>query len=102
MITFGPDGAYGHPDHIAISQLTTAAIVRPPIASVAVSKLYYIAWSERKWSAYQAALKKSDEHGRRHGAPGDAVARLEHHRPHRHERGLAARCGARCSVTRRR
>ena len=26
VITFSPDGAYGHPDHIAISQLTTAAI----------------------------------------------------------------------------
>ena len=28
VVTFGPDGAYGHPDHIAISQFTTAAIVR--------------------------------------------------------------------------
>ena len=27
VITFGPEGAYGHPDHIAISQLTTSAIV---------------------------------------------------------------------------
>ena len=27
VVTFGPDGAYGHPDHIAISQFTTAAIV---------------------------------------------------------------------------
>src|SRR5437763_3100213 len=27
VLTFGPDGAYGHPDHIAISQFTTAAIV---------------------------------------------------------------------------
>src|SRR4029450_5015627 len=27
VITFGPEGAYGHPDHIAISQLTTAATV---------------------------------------------------------------------------
>ncbi len=27
VITFGPDGAYGHPDHIAISQFTSAAIV---------------------------------------------------------------------------
>src|SRR3954471_15153244 len=27
ILTFGPDGAYGHPDHIAISQFTTAAIV---------------------------------------------------------------------------
>src|SRR5258708_15594687 len=28
VLTFGPDGSYGHPDHIAISQFTTAAIVR--------------------------------------------------------------------------
>ncbi len=27
VITFGPEGAYGHPDHIAISQFTTAALV---------------------------------------------------------------------------
>src|SRR5215831_4704938 len=27
IITFGPDGAYGHPDHIAISQLATAAAI---------------------------------------------------------------------------
>ena len=27
VLTFAPDGAYGHPDHIAISQLTTAAVV---------------------------------------------------------------------------
>src|SRR5574341_1465404 len=28
VVTFGPEGAYGHPDHIAISQFTSAAIVR--------------------------------------------------------------------------
>lgn len=27
VVTFGPDGVYGHPDHIAISQLTIAALV---------------------------------------------------------------------------
>jgi LmbE family N-acetylglucosaminyl deacetylase len=27
MITFGPDGAYGHPDHIALSQFTSGAVV---------------------------------------------------------------------------
>lgn len=27
VLTFGPDGATGHPDHIAISQLTTAAVL---------------------------------------------------------------------------
>jgi LmbE family N-acetylglucosaminyl deacetylase len=68
VITFGPEGAYGHPDHIAISQLTTSAIVcaadpsfrtEPPLAEPhRVSKLYFIAWSPKKWSAYQAALRK--------------------------------------------
>ena len=27
VVTFGPDGAYGHPDHIALSQFTSSAIV---------------------------------------------------------------------------
>lgn len=68
VLTFGPEGAYGHPDHIAISQLTAAAIVaaadpsfvsRPAIAEAhRVCKLYFIAWSEKKWTAYQAALRK--------------------------------------------
>jgi LmbE family N-acetylglucosaminyl deacetylase len=57
VITFGPDGAYGHPDHIAISQLTTAAIVRAA-DRWQVAKLYYIAWSAGAWRAYEAALKK--------------------------------------------
>lgn len=51
VVTFGPDGAYGHPDHIAISQFTNAALVcaadqnfvtaniQPPYR---VSKLYYM------------------------------------------------------------
>jgi LmbE family N-acetylglucosaminyl deacetylase len=62
VITFGPEGAYGHPDHIAISQLATAAVVTaaegngsgPPHS---VSKLYYIEWSRQKWEAYQNALR---------------------------------------------
>ena len=58
VITFGPEGAYGHPDHIAISQLTTAAIVRAADREFAVSKLYHIAWSARTWAAYQTALKR--------------------------------------------
>jgi LmbE family N-acetylglucosaminyl deacetylase len=57
VITFGPEGAYGHPDHVAISQLTTAAVMRAA-PHAAVAKLYYIAWSGRTWAAYQAALKK--------------------------------------------
>src|SRR5947207_10630093 len=51
VVTFGPFGGYGHPDHIAISQFTTAAIVEaanrdslyyPDVAPHSVSKLYYM------------------------------------------------------------
>jgi LmbE family N-acetylglucosaminyl deacetylase len=67
VVTFGPEGAYGHPDHIAISQFTTAAIVKaadpasaasPGCRPHVVSKLYYLAWPESTWTAYQQALKK--------------------------------------------
>src|SRR5262249_20347983 len=58
VVTFGPEGAYGHPDHIAISQFTSAALVRAAGGGFAVSKLYQIAWSAPTWAAYQAALKK--------------------------------------------
>ena len=64
VVTFGPDGAYGHPDHIAISQFTTAAIIaaadsafacggsEAAVQPHAVSKLYYLAWT-----AYRAAVQ---------------------------------------------
>jgi LmbE family N-acetylglucosaminyl deacetylase len=68
VVTFGPEGAYGHTDHIAISQLTVAAVAcaadpayatgGPDGAPHRVSKLYFIAWSPEKWAAYEAALKK--------------------------------------------
>ena len=59
VVTFGPDGAYGHPDHIAISQFTTAAIVAAAGAADAphqVAKLYHIAWSAATWDLYQRAF----------------------------------------------
>lgn len=64
IVTFGPDGAYGHPDHIAISQFATAATVAAASPSTsggephAVSKLYYIAWPASTWAAYQAAFRQ--------------------------------------------
>ena len=58
VVTFGPDGAYGHPDHIAVSQLTTAAVIRATDRNYAVSKLYYMAWTASVWAEYQAALKR--------------------------------------------
>jgi len=56
VVTFDPYGAYGHPDHIAISQFTASAIARAADAHQ-VSKFYYFVHGERKWAAYQAAFK---------------------------------------------
>lgn len=64
VITFGPEGAYGHPDHIAICQFTTAALVAaaqsPSSGGDAphqVPKLYYMAWTEEPWADFQRAFK---------------------------------------------
>src|SRR5262245_14136658 len=68
VVTFGPDGAYGHPDHVAISQFATAAIVTaahpapqgtgsvPVTDPHVVSKFYYLAWPAETWDAYHAAI----------------------------------------------
>jgi LmbE family N-acetylglucosaminyl deacetylase len=66
VLTFGLDGAYGHPDHMAISQLTSAAIVRAADPRYGhrctsrgphgVSKLYHMAMSAERAAAYQAAF----------------------------------------------
>jgi len=67
VATFGPDGAYGHPDHIAISQHAAAGVLLAADAGYSdesgapahrVSKFYYLAWRKPKWDAYQAALKE--------------------------------------------
>jgi len=49
VVTFAPDGNYGHPDHIALSQFTTAALVCAADESYIdgqpshrVSKFYYL------------------------------------------------------------
>jgi LmbE family N-acetylglucosaminyl deacetylase len=55
VVTFPPDGNYGHPDHIAVGQFTSAAIVCAADANYRdlenfaphrVSKLYYMVDSE--------------------------------------------------------
>jgi LmbE family N-acetylglucosaminyl deacetylase len=66
VVTFDPFGAYGHPDHVAICQLTTAAVTAAAdaelgatsgLAAHRVSKLYYFVSTPAKWAAYQAAFK---------------------------------------------
>ena len=64
VVTFDPWGIYGHPDHIAISQLATSAAVaaaNPAYDRVdglphQVSKLYYRAVSQAEQNAYEVAF----------------------------------------------
>jgi len=65
VVTFGPYGGYGHPDHIAISQFTPAAIVEAAnpnslysrdLAAHSVSKLYYMAETEEVFAVYQSVF----------------------------------------------
>lgn len=71
VITFGPEGVYGHPDHIAISQLATAATLAAADPSFGsdgakttadvphhVAKFYYMGVSPAKWQVYEAAFKR--------------------------------------------
>jgi LmbE family N-acetylglucosaminyl deacetylase len=65
VVTFDQNGLYGHPDHVAISQHATSAVAAAADPSFAdpncgqahhVSKLYYMAWTERDIELYQSAF----------------------------------------------
>jgi LmbE family N-acetylglucosaminyl deacetylase len=66
VVTFGPDGVYGHPDHIAISQLTTTAVIcaaypefEDPSGAPAhrVSKLYYRICTAAECAVFRSVFK---------------------------------------------
>jgi LmbE family N-acetylglucosaminyl deacetylase len=65
VVTFDPNGMYGHPDHIAISQLATTAVVAaadPSYHSLTtgsphrVTKLYYRAFGQAEQVTYEATF----------------------------------------------
>jgi LmbE family N-acetylglucosaminyl deacetylase len=65
VVTFDPNGMYGHPDHIAISQLTTTAVMAAAAPSYPgltrgaahrVAKLYYRAFGQAERVAYEATF----------------------------------------------
>jgi LmbE family N-acetylglucosaminyl deacetylase/ubiquinone/menaquinone biosynthesis C-methylase UbiE len=65
VVTFDPSGVYGHPDHIAISQFTMAAIVSAADSAYhypdcpqphCVSKVYYLMFPEALLNRYQAVF----------------------------------------------
>ena len=61
VITFAHDGNYGHPDHVAVSQLTGAAIVEARAGSDdgaphRVDKLYWFVSGSEQGAAYRKAF----------------------------------------------
>ncbi len=63
VVTFGPDGSYGHPDHIAISQFTATALVcaadadygqATGLAPYRVPKLYYKVWTKDEMAQFES------------------------------------------------
>lgn len=64
VVTFDHNGIYGHPDHIAVTRATTAAVVAAADANFhdmsdaphTVSKLYYFAWRQETREAYEQAF----------------------------------------------
>jgi LmbE family N-acetylglucosaminyl deacetylase len=65
VVTFDPHGMYGHPDHVAISQLTTTAVMAaadpnyPGLTKGSphrVAKLYYRAFVQVEQVAYEATF----------------------------------------------
>lgn len=63
VLTFDPYGVYGHPDHIAIAQFTTAAIVEAAdgtkgngVPPHRVNALYYRVMTAAELAAYQSAF----------------------------------------------
>jgi LmbE family N-acetylglucosaminyl deacetylase len=66
VITFGPDGAFGHPDHMAISHFTTGALMCSADSTYVdeigsnpghrVAKLYHKIWTAEEDSVFQAAF----------------------------------------------
>ncbi len=65
VVSFDHNGVYGHPDHIAATRATTAAVVAAADGNFrdaagpaphAVSKLYYFAWTHEVQEAYERAF----------------------------------------------
>jgi len=63
VITFGPDGITGHPDHVAIGQAATAAYCEVSAATGGPQKLYWSTLPEgrAKEAGWEVATRPDDE-----------------------------------------
>lgn len=87
VITFGPDGAYGHPDHVTISDLTTRAFylagdptqfpeqLKAGNAPHRPGRLYYSAFPRNRGLLADQLVAWLVESGQSAAAPGEGGAR---------------------------
>lgn len=85
VVTFGPDGVYGHPDHIRIGEVATEAVLRAAEAGQPglgepwqVKALYHTAVPREVMLAFRrraggAFAEMSDEEISRMGTPADQI-----------------------------
>jgi LmbE family N-acetylglucosaminyl deacetylase len=69
VVTFDPYGGYGHPDHIAVSQLATAAVVRAASAAVVQAASAAVVQA-----ASAAGVQAASAAGRAERAPGSGAS----------------------------
>jgi LmbE family N-acetylglucosaminyl deacetylase len=69
VVTWGPDGGYGHPDHIAVGACTEAAVATMPEGERPA--LYHLAVDEQLAQFYREASRLVSAHG---DAPPTVVA----------------------------
>ena len=67
VVTYGPDGGYGHPDHIAAHDITTAACAMMS----SVDRLFHVVTSRRATEDGVAALSTMDDLPYRLPRPGE-------------------------------
>lgn len=103
VLTFGPDGGYGHPDHLAIHRHTSAAWERtadPALCPFPPRKLYYTAISAATFRRLREAMWRQglihqlpgEEEIARRGAPEEAITTAIDIRDYLEHKTAALRC----------
>jgi LmbE family N-acetylglucosaminyl deacetylase len=100
VVTFGPDGGYGHPDHIAIHNHTRVAWERADALERPPRKLYYLARPRgalrrlrlKMWELGLIDRPPDEEEIERFGLPDDQVTTQLDIRPYLEVKRQALRC----------
>jgi N-acetyl-1-D-myo-inositol-2-amino-2-deoxy-alpha-D-glucopyranoside deacetylase len=71
VVTYGPDGGYGHPDHIRAHEITMAACAKTGGRSDGVARIFYAVTSRQATDSGVAELARVDDLPYRLPEPGE-------------------------------